>query len=276
MAVDRNKEIQLVREYIDAVEREFNALKIRPRLFILYPFDMMGLGLLSKAFGLARAGFVLLDAGLDDEAYGLMRSLVECALTLRFLTQDEDVKVFYKRIYDYMRFAIADKQYWMHWALQNGAGEPIEAEIRKFAKEWKIEEDPKLVKKHWSGKDGFAWKTNLEPHPLDGDRSTDLTKKSVYAVDYHQTSSYIHCFSTSIDNYLPTEIVPYEIVDLSRSSETLFQKVIFMILRYVHACIAYTLFGLNMERPQVFNNLVSTAVATVAPYQRRYTPRSGI
>jgi hypothetical protein len=272
MSVDRTTEIQIVREYVDAVEREFNALKIRPRLFVLYPFDMIGLGLLSKAFGLARAGFVLLDSGMEDEAYGMMRSLVECALTLRFLTQDEDVRIFYKRAYDYMRFAIADKQYWMHWALQNGAGEPIEAEILKHAKEWKLEDDPKLVKKHWSGKDGFAWKTNLEPHPLDGDKSTDLTKKSVYAVDYHQTSNFIHCFSTGIDNYLPDEFVPFEVFDGSRSSEPFFQKVIFMILRYVHACIAYTIFGLSMNRPKVFNDLFSAAVQSVAPYQRRCKP----
>lgn len=272
MSVDRNKEIQIVREYIDAAEREFNALKIRPRLFILYPFDMMGLGLLSKAFALSRAGFALLDAGMEDEAYGLMRSLVECALTLRFLTQDEDVKVFYKRVNAYMRFAIADKQYWMHWALQNGIGDQMQEEIRRHAKQWNLQDDPKLVKKHWSGKGGFAWKTNLEPHPLDGDKTTELTKKSVYAVDYHQTSSYIHVFSTGIDNYLPAETVPYEVLDRSRSSETLFQKITFMMLRYVHACIAYALFGLSMERPQVFNDLFSAAVAALAPYERRYKP----
>jgi len=270
MSVDRSKEIQLVRQYVDAVERELNARQIRPRRFFLYPFDMIALGLTSKAFGLVRAAFVLLDVGLEDEAYAMMRSLVECALTLRFLTQSEDVKEFYKRVNNYIRFAIADKQYWMHWALQNGIGESIEDDIRQRAKEWRIVDDPTLVRKHWSGKDGFAWKTNLEPHPLDGDKSSDLKKKSMYAVDYHQTSSYIHCFCTGIDNYLPDEFVAYEVTDPLRVHETLFQKVVFIILRYVHSCIAYTLLGLGMERPQVFNDLFSAAVASVAPYQRRY------
>ncbi len=54
-AIDRSNEIQFVRDYVRNAKREVDGLALYTRRFDLYPFDMMGLGLLSKAFSLANA-----------------------------------------------------------------------------------------------------------------------------------------------------------------------------------------------------------------------------
>jgi hypothetical protein len=79
----------------------------------------------------------------------------------------------------------------------------MEAKIRDYGKQWGLTPDTKGASKHWSEEKGFAWVTNLKDHPLDGDASTDVMRKSQYAVDYYQTSSYIHCYSTALDNFWP-------------------------------------------------------------------------
>ena len=52
----------------------------------MHGFDTVGMALVSKAFFLARACIMLLEADFEDEALGLCRSIVECGWTLRFLT----------------------------------------------------------------------------------------------------------------------------------------------------------------------------------------------
>jgi hypothetical protein len=88
-------------------------------------------------------------------------------------------------------------------------------------------------------------------------------------VDYYQTSSYIHCYSTALDNFWPEERAQFSIEE--RSKQPQFQKVLFMVLGYVHSSIAYTIFGLGMERPQVFNELYSETLQSMAPYERRFS-----
>jgi hypothetical protein len=56
----------------------------------VYVFDQVILGLLSKAFSLSDAALILIESDHPEEAYGLARSLAECAMNLRFLTQGED------------------------------------------------------------------------------------------------------------------------------------------------------------------------------------------
>jgi hypothetical protein len=47
-------------------------------------------------------------------------------------------------------------------------------------------------------------------HPLDGPGTNQLSKSSEYAVHYHQTSSYLHCFEPVIENFLPAERTPFK------------------------------------------------------------------
>jgi hypothetical protein len=261
----REAEIGLLHKYLSGIESDINAIGMVPRNFDLYPFDMMGLGLLSKAFGLAQSVFVLLDAQFDDEAFGLSRSLVECSLLLRFLTEDRD-KIF-ERTRQYMEFAVADKEYWIYWARQSGMSDAVAADIEEYAKTWNLAEDPKTATRHWSGRrSGFAWDTMTADHPLDVPGAHETTKKVLYALEYHQTSSYVHCLSTGIDNYLPRDSESFRVVDRSRRWDILYLKVLVLILRHIHACAVYTLYGLNVDRPQSIDERYAEALKELPPH----------
>lgn len=267
MAVVENPaQIARVRSYCQALEAEVSRLKVRPRRFARYPFDLVGLGIVSKAFSISNALLVLLDSGFAEEAYGLSRSLVECALTLRFLTQDQDKQS--KRTFSYVQFEVADKQYWMHYALQHATEKSVEEKILDHAKEFDLKADPTGIRKHWSGKEGFAWKVSIDDHPLDNVASTELAKKSHYAVEYHATSSFVHCYSPALNNFLPEEFAEFQVKPSSGSCEKPEQKTLFVLISYLHSCVVYALFGMNLERTPLMNDLFSDVLAALLPYRR--------
>ncbi|MGD0445798.1 MAG: DUF5677 domain-containing protein [Edaphobacter sp.] len=265
-AIDNQDEVNRVRSYMQALHDEISGLKVYPRIFARYPFDHIGLALVSKAFSIGNALLVLLEPGFADEAFGLSRSLVECALTLRFLTEDQDK--LNQRTWDYARFEVTDKQYWMHYALQHAAGEPTEQKIRDYAKQFDLKADASGSRKHWSGKDGFAWKVNLDDHPLDNATSTELVKKSTYAVEYHGTSSYVHCYSPAVNNFLPSEMTPFKVRNSSGEWHNSSQVTLIVLISYLHSCVAYALFGMNLERTQRMNDLFSDTLASLLPYRK--------
>jgi hypothetical protein len=264
--IDNQDEVNRVRSYMQALQDEIFRLKIYPRIFARYPFDHIGMALVSKAFSIGNALLVLLEAGFADEGFGLSRSLVECALTLRFLTQDRGK--LNQRTLDYARFEVTDKQYWMHYALQHVAGQPMEQKIREYAKQFDLKGDPKGSQKHWSGKDGFAWKVNLDDHPLDNVTSTELVKKSTYAVEYHGTSSFVHCYSPVVNNFLPPERTPFAVKESSGKWPSPSQVTLIILISYLHSCVAYALFGMNLERTQRMNDLFSDTLASLLPYRK--------
>jgi Family of unknown function (DUF5677) len=261
----RAAEMESLRRSVLGIGDAINAIGIVPRDFDLYPFDMMGLGLLSKGFGIAKAAYMLLESEFDDEAFGFVRSLVECSLVLRYLTEDRD-KLF-ERTRKYMEYAIADKKYWIYWARQVGVSDEVAADIDEYAKSFGLVEDPKAATRHWTGdRGGFAWETMICDHPLDAVGDHETTKKALYALEYHQTSSYVHCLSTGIDNYLPREGVKYQVIDLTRRWDILYRKVLVLILRHIHSCAIYTLHGLNIDRPKSIDNIYAAAVKELPAY----------
>jgi hypothetical protein len=74
--IDNLDEVNRVRAYIQALQKEITALKVYPRTFTRYPFDHIGLALVSKAFSLSNALLTLPEAKFADEAFGLSRSLM--------------------------------------------------------------------------------------------------------------------------------------------------------------------------------------------------------
>ena len=83
---NRAGELQKIGSYVKSAEDEISSLGIVPRHARRFPFDILGLATLSKAFAIADACLKLLAADYADEAFGLSRSLVECATNLRYLT----------------------------------------------------------------------------------------------------------------------------------------------------------------------------------------------
>ena len=178
--------------------------------------------------------------------------MVECAWTLRYLTQKaESIE---GRTWKYINFVILDKQFWMYHALATFKDEELKADIRAHGKELDLHDDPTEVEGHWSGQKGFAWFINQGEHPLDGPNETELSKATDYAVDYHQTSSYVHCYALAVENFVPDEAKPFRVKLADGQGGEPGQSVLYILVRYLHACAAYTLFGMGLERLQRLTN----------------------
>jgi len=262
----RLKELQKIRDYVENVSRGVNRLKIVPRVAYKFPFDLVGLGTLSKAFGIARACLKLLANDCPDEAYGLSRSLVECATNLRYLTAVRSERD--KRSRDFVKFAMADKAFWYHYALKSSKGPREKAELRAYAKQMGITDNPKLARQHWSGEAGsFVWDTTLQNHPVDGLRTLEHRKKA-YAVDYYQTSAFVHCSLVAIDNYCPEDGATFRLARSSLHRET-FQRTLFVVLTHVHDAIQYVLDGLNIDSPARIDSLYLKTLKKLKPIASR-------
>jgi hypothetical protein len=48
-------------------------------------------------------------------------------------------------------------------------------------------------------------------HPLDGPNTNETIKSAEYAVDYHQTSAFVHCYEPAIENFVPDEKTPFKV-----------------------------------------------------------------
>jgi hypothetical protein len=154
--IDRAVETRKVQACIKSVETEIGKLGIVPRVADRYPFDIVGLASLSKAFAIAKACLKLLISDHPDEAHGLSRSLVECATNLRYLTVDPSERE--RRTRDFVKFAMADKAFWYHHALESAKSKKEKAELRSFAKQLGIADNTKPARQHWAGKgSGFVW-----------------------------------------------------------------------------------------------------------------------
>ncbi len=116
-----------------------------PRLFLAgsehYPFDIVGLANLSEAFAIAKACLKLLGADYPDEAYGLSRSLVEVATNLRYLTVDSAEQERSTRAF--LKFAMEDKAFWYHYALESAKNQKEKAALRAYAKQCGIVDNTK-------------------------------------------------------------------------------------------------------------------------------------
>jgi len=259
-------EIKKVSRFIRIAESEVNRLGIYPRNPWMYPFDIVGLATVSKAIALSKACLKLVSSGFPDEAYGLSRSIVECANNLRFMTAEWDPRD--TRVRNYVKHHLADKAFWAHYCLELFAGKPEEKEIRDYMDAEGIVPDTKPAFRHWSGARGFIWDTMTIDHPLDG-TVTEKHKKIAYAADYFTTSTFVHCSLPAIDNYAVEEATPFQVSTSTGLHETS-QSTLFIVFLYLHSTIAYALFGMNMNRPPKLDQLFQKTLNTMKPIPRRY------
>lgn len=245
-----------VRSYIDIAETTLNDFGIYPRVAPRYPFEIVALATLSKAFALSKACLELLKSNLCDEAHGLSRSLVECATNLRYLTADPNLQD--RRTRDFVNYSKADKSYWLHYALEQFGGRAEEREIREYAQREGIVADPKAARRHWSGLTGFIWEVALMDHPT----TTPTNKKAAYAFDYHETSAYVHCSVPAIESYFVEEKTLFQVSHSIRESKKR-ESTLFLVPRYLDHSIKYTLFGMNMVCPDELEHLVKKILSKI-------------
>jgi hypothetical protein len=259
-------EINKVDEFIRVAESEINGLGIYPRSPWRFPFDIVGLATVSKAFALSKACLKLVSSDLPDEAYGISRSIVECANNLRYMTAEQGPHG--SRVRNYVKHYLADKAFWAHYALEQSAGKPEEKDIRAYMEEQGIKPETKSARRHWSGVNGFIWDTMTINHQLDGSM-TEKHKKISYAADYFQTSTFVHCSLPAIDNYSVEEATPFQVSTSNGVHETS-QTSLFIIFIYLYSTIDYALFGMNMDHPQKLDEIYQRTLSELKPIPRRY------
>ena len=264
--LEKISEIRKVSRFVRVAEAEINAMGICPRKASRDLFDTVGLATVSKAFALSKACLKLLSSDLPDEAFGLSRSIVECANNLRYLTADPNAQNVRTR--NFVEHYKADKAFWAHYALDLFSGRPEEKEIREYLQQQAITSDTKPARRHWSGSSGFIWDVMTIDHPLDGPVTTKH-KKISYAADYFQTSSFVHCSLPPIDNYAVDEATPFQVSVSSGLHETS-QSTLFIVFLYLHSAIAYALFGMNLDRPPKLDALFQKTLSQLKPVPRRY------
>lgn len=109
-------------------------------------------------------------------------------------------------------------------------------------------------------------------HPLDGP-ITPKHKKVSYAADYFQTSAFVHCSLSAIDNCFVEDKAPFAVPTSSGLHETT-QSTLFIILIYLHSSIGYALYGMNSDRPAKLNSLFQRTLNRMQPVKRRHSKRA--
>ncbi len=235
-----------------------------------YLCDSVVFGLLSKAFSLADAALILVESGHTEESFGLGRSIVECAFNLRYITQDRNE--YASRALAFARFFFKERQFWLHHAKEYLTDSAMLAELDKFAKENAIVSDRRAASEHWSGLQGFIWKVCQMDHPLDGTSYTLKHRKIGYAIDYHQTSAYVHCSFAAIDGMLPDERTVYNPRWKSEGREQEGQRTLYDVLQYVQHAVQYALFAVRVEDAARVDILFRDALSRLHPIKRLHRP----
>ena len=174
-----------------AAESEITSLRIVKREVRRYAFDSLADEVLSKAFALAKSAIILIENDHGEEALGLCRSIVECALNLRWITSDRTL--IQERSLRFVWFGHTIKNFW-YWWVKKRLGASAEAEdADRYAKEWDIVADAAGAYKHWSGEKQFPRAASTVLHLLSMSSSTRDDFIVRQAHDYFQPSCFVHC-----------------------------------------------------------------------------------
>jgi hypothetical protein len=185
-------EIGHLRKFIAYAKRSLNAARIYP------PADnhkyMVALALYSKAITVAEATVALLDAGFNDEAFGMTRTIVDVFFSLHYIAnKDTD-----ERAKRYAQFTAKDSEVWselssVYWPQQQV--KPLDDRTKKIASTY-----PSPHK--WSGK--TAKEMALEPDTSEIDPATGkpAVHDFAYRVVYRWTSLYVHPTVGALRNHI--------------------------------------------------------------------------
>jgi hypothetical protein len=240
-------EIPKLEDYVDRVIAAVEGTDFYPRARHRNAFDTVASSMMSKAVALARSCIVLLKANQPDEAFGLSRSLVECALILRYITSDQ--ALLSERAADFVGFSFEYKNLWLHHARNLYAGQPDEDKIERYAKRWRLTGDPKQAKKHWSKLRAFTWDAQALVHPLD-DPALDLGyREKQYAVDYTQTCQWVHCSQPGLDNYVPSEGASFHFIGSSEEFGNPRRTVLYILVNHLYLVLRFALYGMQIASP---------------------------
>jgi hypothetical protein len=269
----KQAQIDLVRGYLTALREEVRKLAVFPRESGAV-FDKVVCGNLSKAFSLADAALVLVETGHPEEAYGLSRSIVECSISLRYLTQDQGRRE--SRALDFANYFYKERNYWYAQAKQFLTDPALIAEMDQYAAENGIKADAKATMAGWSGKS--TWDVIQLHHPLDGTAFGLTVRKADYAVNYHSPAAYVHASDHAIHGYVKRLFYPpqkpYQPYLKSDGDEQEGQKTLYAILTHIHLAAGYAMFGMDVTDLKEMLRLYQQCLSQLDPVVQQHRPEN--
>jgi hypothetical protein len=253
--------VAAVRDYVVSARALVNNIGIPVPEVADGPFDWICLAHLSKVFALADSCLILLKKKHPDEAFGLSRTIVECAANLRYLTQDPVERA--TRTQLFVEYAEKERRYWLEQIRVHVEDPGMREDAERFAEVKEVEKrghKPLAALGHWSGLSNFVWKATGMDHPLDGDTNPLSLRKKSYAAEYHSTSHYVHCSEWGLRNYHPVAGQAYSLRDSSGEYDETASKLLHLIVVHLHESIRYALSGIGISPPnglqEMFTELV--------------------
>ena len=209
-----------------------------------YPFDTLAIEALRKARSLGEAVIVLLRADLEEEAYGLSRSIVELALNMRFITADPALQE--KRTWQFVRHTIRDREYWLHWALRRAPDEATKREFLAYGERFGLKADEKAGHQHWTRERNFIQRASDLKHLLDpADLESDY-RAMKRAGDYTFPSGFVHCSQRALDSKIMERDQKLTARGEGRSDIDFGLRASDLAFQYIKEIVSYVLYGLGI------------------------------
>jgi hypothetical protein len=251
--MDANEDLQNLKMFVAAAEEEIKNLGIMKRAERRYPFDSVAEEVISKAFALVRSVMILIENDQPEEAYGLARSVVECALNLRWITAEPDLVQ--ARAFKFVRYGLAVKNLWYWWVKKRYPVGQTTDDADEYAAAWNIIADGTGAFRHWSGEKQFTRTASELKHPLDAYELTSEDHAAKRAIEYFNPSCFVHCSQPGVDSYF-SERTPFEIHRHKADPRNFSQLASFISNTCLHELIAYATYGMNVYLPSPLDCLV--------------------
>ncbi len=247
--------IEHLRLFMTAVEQQIARLGLVKRgNHQRYPFDHVADETLSKVFALIRSVVLLVENGQPEEAYGLARSIVECALNLRWITKDRSGV--FTMATQFVNFTKHERSLWLWWIEHSQTTAPEQKDdASRVAAEFGLTADAKAAYAHWSGKGQFAYKASVQTvHPADDANFSSEQKAMKQVVDYFGPSCYVHCSQPALDVYFSDD-PEFRIHRPKAGKRDVGDSAIFICHHYLHDILTYCFYGMNVTLPDWFDCL---------------------
>lgn len=188
-------EIRKVRAFLRALRNFVNKQEVwhRRNTYV----DLLILALLSKAIRVGEAVCTLVAAGFADEAFGLGRTLIDIALTVRYITNGDS----FARSRRYAEFFGKDHEQWAKLAQKYYPGRqlrvgPHHAKMLELAKKYRSPHQ-------WTGLGDQTRAMAMEDDVVEMDSSGNPVRWEFdYEVVYKWTSHFVHSTVSSLDAHI--------------------------------------------------------------------------
>jgi hypothetical protein len=207
----------------------------------------------TKAFHVHEAVLTLCRAGFGSEAYALSRLILEMYLTLRWITNDDQVN----RAEEYALFVAKRKEYLakMIEKYQPGTTQAADA-VNHVQNLYKTYADKYKRFTFWCNKASSLKEMAQEEEALYGPLAAPNNNGMyLYELPYSSASDHVHCTSVALDNVYPVIGVPYRI---SRAKEYgLIRDAVFTATQFLISIVlrvdTFRQLGLQQEIENAYN-----------------------